>query len=77
MSFKRTITKGKLDTVTECIGGPEDGTLVINDLEHVRFLKRKPLSCCIMSASDEPPNVMPDYDVVEYERISQEKMVLR
>ena len=77
MDIKRTITKGKLDTVTECIGGPEDGTLVNNNLEYILFLKRKPLSYCVMSASDEPPGVMPDYDVVEYERVSQEKMMLR
>jgi len=76
MIIKRTITNGKLDTVTECIGGPEDGTLVSNQLNTCRFHKRKPLSCCFMSASDVPPNTTPDCDYVEYVRVSQEKMML-
>ena len=77
MALKRTITNGNLDTVTECMGGPEDGTLVSNQMETARFIKRRPLSCCIMSPSDEPPIAMTDYDIVEYVRVSQEKMMLR
>ena len=76
MSIKRTITSGKLDTVTECIGGPEDGTLVSNQMETVRFIKRKPLSYDVFSASDEAPSVAPNHDIVEYVRVSQEKMFM-
>ena len=77
MAFKRTITNGKLDTVTECVGGPKDGTLVSNHLEGVRFLKTRPLSHCIISSSDALPSSPVEYEYVVYERVSQEKMALR
>jgi len=79
MSIKRTITNGKLDTVTECIGGPEDGTLVSNQMESARFVRIKPQSCSYFDISplDEALSVNPFYEIVEYVRVSQEKMILR
>jgi len=78
MSIKRTITNGKLDTVTELIGGPADGTLVNSQMEKLQFIRIRPLSCSCFDISPlDEVGTNPFYDIVEYVRVSQEKMILR
>jgi len=74
MVFERTITNGKLDTVTRCRGGPEHGTLVDNSRNRVRFRVREPLIAS-MRYCDSAPDVT-DFKYVEYIRVSKESMVV-
>lgn len=69
----RRVRNGKLEFLSQLVGGPADGTIVENDIEIVRIPKKlevEPLFCCEARLM-----TMPKVQCSIYRRVSSQKLV--
>lgn len=74
IGLNRTIKNGKLELVSELIGGPGDGLLCDCDCEKIRLPKREPRELAIQD-NNSAMITMPDLKFHSYKRITNEKLL--
>ena len=73
--FKRLIKNGKLDVVSELIGGPGDGMLVSDKCDKIYLPKQRRPVDELINYGDAPIMKLPDFNYHVYLRISKEKLI--